>query len=510
MVQPGKIGPSGGLDLSSNLSNPMRFIDFRAVRENPLVGDDKNLGSDVGISATPCVFYSLKVLFIFLKNCFDGFLYLPLTPAGMIVQPDVNYLVSTYELPPSLAGRIGRIVEREHHQDPFSSFDVMYDRVAYLVDRLGRSREEGGIRLDYQPKGDGTLFKHGLFAHPLDFQRAETAEGCPSEPGLTVVEALSLLLSKLTPAQRTVIEYLVRESRRYEQERYSRSGEGVEDVYTSTSIFSPQLLEHSDELVARLEELVRTYTINGTVLIPRRPIVHVRWKPELWVRYGRRNFGGNPLQFFRDHVDVYGRFRTELALRQFDSGLASALRRAGQLHEAIPPLPSGGQMRELGQEEKQEIAALYQRHTSVRAVRANLSFRTYEPVISRCLKEQGIEPRKQYEKNPLSSAEQQRICGAFDRYGSASEAARHVPYDVRTVLKYARLHGRTILQSGKHVQRSLLSPKQLQRIGGAFASCKGSISQASRLLGHTRGTIKCRWEEQGFLGNGQPSDDSVL
>lgn len=95
-----------------------------------------------------------------------------------------------------------------------------------------------------------------------------------------------------------------------------------------------QILAKLPQIQERLEVIANEYSKKGT-LLTRRPIIEIRWNPRFWVKYGRRKFNSNPLQFHQDNLDVYGGMgRTELYL--FDQGLYSALSRAGQLDEAIP------------------------------------------------------------------------------------------------------------------------------------------------------------------------------
>ncbi|MEK6901593.1 MAG: hypothetical protein AABX37_04575 [Nanoarchaeota archaeon] len=412
----------------------------------------------------------------------------------MLAQNDVTSLLSTYDLPVPTAERIKKIVVRELEGGYYSGFNAVYDRVTALVDQFTVPREECLLSVPGQKLVmDRFSFHQGFFGDGMGIKSQQ------AEERLTVVEALDLLLKKLDPLQRTVLEHLVGKSGKQERERYEDHKEACDEAYFLVHRLPVEVVEHPEVLMSRLDQLVRTYTDGkGNVLIPHRPIHYVRWSPELWVRYGRRKFNGNPLQFFQDNIEVYGRFETQLALRRFDSGLGAALQRAGQFHEAIPPVKN--RERQLTPEEDAEIVNMYHAHQrSVRAIGRNLSFTAGEVVIKRCLRGNGLELRKPREQLLLPLEEQTEIRDALLLYGSGYEASQHLSYSTATILKYGGLMGVPIRKPGSRVHASNLSAEQLKSIDDAFQSCNGSRRKAAQLLGHTRRAIGKRWKEQGYL-----------
>ena len=100
------------------------------------------------------------------------------------------------------------------------------------------------------------------------------------------------------------------------------------------NISPEELAENAAQIQERLSEVVYKYERDGRLVLPARTIVAIRFTP-LSIRFGRRNYNGNPLGYFLEHKDDYGGMsRAELA--SFDGGLYRVLRKHRQLSEAIP------------------------------------------------------------------------------------------------------------------------------------------------------------------------------
>ncbi len=407
----------------------------------------------------------------------------------MITPQDLTSILATYELPPAVAARVERIAAYEIREQRLCGFDALYRRIAELVDIVTVPYEERySLRLDHQPPASRFAAQHHLFEELSIHSESDQREGNYLAPR----EAFDRMFARLTASQQIMLQHLVRESRKQERERSS----DTDEEYT----VPVDVLQSSSSLVSRIDAIAHTFTAEGKILIPRRPIVYIRWNPSLWVKYGRRNFGGNPLQFYRDNIDVYDQCKTRLALRRFDYGLLEALRRAGQLDNAIPAVPLGEQSRvKLTEAQEAEIVIAYRAHRkSIRAIKRNISFTAYDEVIKRCLRKHDLEIREPCWQPSIPSNEQERIRQAFVTYGSATEAAEHVPYSMRTILKYARLGGLTPRQKGSRVHGNLPVQRQ-QAIDDAFTCCAGNISEAARRTGHGRDAIRRRWVEKGYI-----------
>lgn len=110
--------------------------------------------------------------------------------------------------------------------------------------------------------------------------------------------------------------------------------------------FTPEGWQQDDALLAEeavqeavliirksLQVLRERYVRNGRTLVPAKPISGVL--PDFSLMFGRMDYHGNPLAVFEAHPEAYdGLNRTELF--HFDPAMYRALKRAGQLEQAIP------------------------------------------------------------------------------------------------------------------------------------------------------------------------------
>ncbi len=203
---------------------------------------------------------------------------------------------------------------------------------------------------------------------------------------------------------------------------------------------SPNEIEDNiEEIQHKLEELIWKYEQKGRLVLPQRTIIQVKFDP-LQIKFGNRFYNGNPLAFFQEHQEHYsGLGRGELSL--VDPGIYASLLRYGQLDEAIP-----------------------------------LKNRTHSL--------------------PLTSEQINKIIENHPVYkGSPYEAARHLPHDRATIIKYWKKAGLEIkLREGR---RKPLSHDKREEIVSIFLDVK-NIKEVERRTGHSRNTILKYLEEAGI------------
>ncbi len=196
--------------------------------------------------------------------------------------------------------------------------------------------------------------------------------------------------------------------------------------------------EEFERFKSRLSKLARYYMREGRVVLPPYEIEGISFSP-LRIRFQQRNYGKNPLKFFQENIDVYGEM-SRVELSHFDQTLYAALRKAGQIQEAIPKDGRSVSIFSLPKEEVEKINFSYHK---------------------------------------------------FNRYARA--AARALNYGEHTILKYWK-------QAGFEIRKNngLLKNEKL-RIIRAFKKHNGVVLHTSRELGHSRAVITKVWKEAGLF-----------
>ncbi len=394
----------------------------------------------------------------------------------MITATDVEDIIDTYDLSKKKRRKISYIVCKELHEVGFPNFDFLYRRISQLVDTFTSDYGAKFTNLDQQIGGDSRFLLHDRFK----VDEEKIAEG--RIDNITINDAVRLISADLDQPQKAVLDFLLQ-------------GLGQREVE-----ISPEMLRADLPAISlRLEQMIRFYEKDGKLLIPRKPIVDIKWNPAFWVKFGMRNFNGTPAKFYWENIDVYGGFKTRSALEGFDPGLASALRRYGQFDQCIPALPIGAQKRKFAEAEVTEIKRLYDKHRgNVRAMMNSLRFSVGRKTLVRCIKEQGLELRSTRSPPQLPFQEQERIHRAYDDYGkSAYKAAKHLPYSADTIRRYWKDLGLEVLRPGRCPSQELPNSK-IQAILKSYEICEGSARAASRELGHSKRTILKHWREAGY------------
>ena len=236
----------------------------------------------------------------------------------MITETDLDFVLGTFEIPKKVSQKVRYIVRSELVEVGFPHFDFLYRRTAELVEAYtnGDYNERFMLRLD-APRSDGSRETlHSLIGSPQNISEENSEE---EKPSMTIDEVVDVLSEKIDPELLLVL-------------RNNILVNGKSPVFYSKP---EELLASAKEIEARVQEVVRTFEKDGTLLIPRRPIIEIRWNPRFYVKFGKRNFNGNYLQFFRDNIDVYKGMKRK-QLHDFDGSLYRLLLKHKQLNEAIP------------------------------------------------------------------------------------------------------------------------------------------------------------------------------
>lgn len=234
-------------------------------------------------------------------------------------QRDICQLIETYELPPKLEERILAIALRKVEEESIDNFAQAYREISNLVDIFKTPRaERHAVRLDHAQSNDDERTYHETIGE-ID----RTLESISEEPVSEIIDIVPQQV--LDQLEEKVDEHVLMKMKEIFGEYMTiQVGLNPEEVVQSRSVIEE-----------RAKKLFDKFMINGQVKIPRRPIKRVTFQPELRIEFGVRRFNGNPLAFFRENNDVYGRM-SRRQLQQFDSGLYANLLSLDQLEEAIP------------------------------------------------------------------------------------------------------------------------------------------------------------------------------
>jgi len=106
-------------------------------------------------------------------------------------------------------------------------------------------------------------------------------------------------------------------------------------------ISKEELLSIVPKIQERMAGVGERYNRDGKIIIPQRPIKDIRFTEEgLEIKFGQRDWRKtDPLTFFKKHRDIYGGM-SQNELKIFDSGLHDALKKNGQFQEIFPEIKS--------------------------------------------------------------------------------------------------------------------------------------------------------------------------
>jgi len=228
----------------------------------------------------------------------------------------IEYILDTYELPEKLKKRLAWIAAARLDDLSIHSFDGIYTYIAELVDKFtGMYRNRSSVSLDAELSPEDTRTMHEFICrYDPDFEDEEGEYEKPL-PSAAIDEVLRILEKPLDRAQFNFLVNLV-----------LRTNGKTPDV-------NPEdVSEDIEGIRSRMQELADQYQLNGTIKVPPRPIGKISFNP-LNIEFKNRHYN-DPLEFFRKHRETY-RGMTRDELYHFDSGMYHALRREGQMDQAI-------------------------------------------------------------------------------------------------------------------------------------------------------------------------------
>ncbi len=224
---------------------------------------------------------------------------------------NIKEIVETYEnLSERQRERIISIATQEIKEQGISGFDSQYKYISRLVDTFQQSYQEKiALRLD-APRREGN-------EHPL-------IDSFVYEQNIYEVEDLFMGISLDTVAQLSDRFFNERERELVHKLLDRSNGEG------GIPLTQNEIVSGIPIIKIRLETLIRLLEEDERSQQPGRQITYVNLDPDNpWIQWKPRRYNGRPIDFFRKHIDVYGRFVKEgrHALGSFDSSLSVTLRR---------------------------------------------------------------------------------------------------------------------------------------------------------------------------------------
>jgi len=211
----------------------------------------------------------------------------------MLTETDLDYILSTFEISEKVSRKVRYIVDSELKEVGFPHFDLLYRRIADLVEVYahGHYEERFMVRLDQKKSPDDNRTLHDLLGrNDENFIQIEGDDSSSTEDHrgrISLGDAVDMLFGELPPEEAELLRQLSKNS-------------SEEDLFLSEQ----EVLGFVPKVREGLHKLLHEYGKDGRLLIPRRPIVEVKWDPNLRVKFGRRDFNGSPLQFFLDNIEV--------------------------------------------------------------------------------------------------------------------------------------------------------------------------------------------------------------
>lgn len=225
----------------------------------------------------------------------------------MSLEETVSEILETYDLSRRRREKIAEISVRRLNQSAVFDFDSVYEYVAYLVDtfmRLPVVQLSENLRLKQTP-----VYNQMIIGPDVLFDDAQY---------MTLNEALSFLENELDHLDMQILRQLLHP---------------VEDCGDIRVEINPDYLrENLVQVQKRIKQVATILDDKGRVVIPKRPVKEIKFDPFV-IRFGKRDFKGNPLKVIQDHPEIFGRMSSK-DLYRFDPGLYHSLLRHGQLKQA--------------------------------------------------------------------------------------------------------------------------------------------------------------------------------
>ena len=387
----------------------------------------------------------------------------------------VEQVLETYELPSRVKERIKGIAVRRINELQIHSFDSVYRLIGDLVEAFSVPfAERYVLRLDSRVPGTTSTFYEIIGSEDKDLLSLFEDQ----EPdGLSLDQAISMLETHVDEKYAHLVRQL-----------FSRSN----DIGSIVDISPKEMTDSLHQIEGRLSALYFKYEINGRLVIPRRPIVAVKLRP-LTIRFDRGPLD-NPLQHFRENEDIYNEL-TRWQLQRLDKPLYLALKRNGQLGEAIPDVHN---FPHLTDEDTKNLLQTLRKNEG--SIKKTAEITGHAPLtIRRHAKRAGIKTKPKGGHNHLSQDEVNTITDAYTTYNASSyETAKHLTHSPQTITRYWRMAG---LNIGPQYRPQMVSIDQdgVQEITKAYDTYDGKIKRAARHLHHSKYTIRKYWKSAGLI-----------
>jgi len=199
----------------------------------------------------------------------------------------IREIVGTYELPERTKEKIIRIAKRMIEEKVLASFDDQYRYISELVEKFQFPfRELRALRLDSPVIwGSNTTFHKLIGYNNPDLGRLFEDE--ENKAVMSAYEAVDILREQIDKSDFDLMLQLL-----YHEDNSDITFHALPE----------QIISYAPQIQERLEALIKKYERGGRFVIPRRPIVYVKFDPSFLVKFGNRRYNGNPLAFFREHI----------------------------------------------------------------------------------------------------------------------------------------------------------------------------------------------------------------
>ena len=239
-------------------------------------------------------------------------------------------IVDTYDLSESQRSYVERKVSSR--LDKLNNFTTAYSYISELVDFLNVPfGERRALRLDEAIKDSNTSKAHFFgIENKILFEKDERYRN-------QKISELSLQsLNGIFESEILEFFTLLVLNSGLEPEEYKEILKNMDESQI------PKIANRLEVLKRGLFDKDEDYIIRGNIEV-------TSFSP-FKIKFRNRRYGGDPLQFYREHQDLYeGMSRSELSI--YDSGLYASLWKARQLNEAIPNIKSPNKISLEGLEE---------------------------------------------------------------------------------------------------------------------------------------------------------------
>ncbi|MCA9496975.1 MAG: hypothetical protein KC589_08565, partial [Nanoarchaeota archaeon] len=377
-------------------------------------------------------------------------------------------IVDTYDLSESQRSYVERKVSSR--LDKLNNFTTAYSYISELVDFLNVPfGERRALRLDEAIKDSNTSKAHFFgIENKILFEKDERYRN-------QKISELSLQsLNGIFESEILEFFTLLVLNSGLEPEEYKEILKNMDESQI------PKIANRLEVLKRGLFDKDEDYIIRGNIEV-------TSFSP-FKIKFRNRRYGGDPLQFYREHQDLYeGMSRSELSI--YDSGLYASLWKARQLNEAIPNIKSPNKISLEGLE---EILSSYIPSEGVLKVASSIIDYS-ESTISKYWQENGLEVIG----GKLKIDEREEIINSYVLYkGNITLAAKKLRRARATVARYWREAG--LKSSHSKVNND---EKKKHMIVASYKPFNGNADKAAKELALTNQTITRYWRRAGLEVN---------